>query len=460
MTKKTSPTSSPYLFSKEAEQMILGCMLSSIESLSSAYEKEHLSTSDFYYPEHGEIFLALESLFKSTRTADTHLLIEELKRRDRLKAIGGVEYVFELASIAGTSAYFEAYTHDLKSLSQRRGFIKRCENLHKEALSADLDPAALATLASEQFADIAKKSTSSTSFKMTDISRGEGSDSSFLQELKKKIKNCSDDGKFHLPGLSTSYPSLDDILGGLREENFILFAARPSVGKTAFALNLVRNLGVLQKIPVAFFSLEMTRSQIFLRLLSAQSGVSASKIETGRVNESEMEQIETAIQQLEASNIFINDNCYNVAHIVSQMRKLADEHQVKAFFLDYIGLVEPIKSRDIKAYEIGDITRSFKNFANESKLPIICLAQLNRQADSTNRPQLSMLRDSGSLEQDADSVMFLHRRDLYDPHDKPNQIEVIVAKNRHGITNTKTFHFKKEIGVISEFIEKPIATWE
>jgi len=460
MTKKTTSTSS-HLFSKEAEQMVLGCMLTSSKSLCSAYEKELLSPNNFYYPEHSAVFLALESLFKTNRKADVHLLTEELKRGERLNVVGGVEYLLTLASIAGTSAYFEAYAHDLKSLAQRREFVNRCEELHKEALSSDLDPCALATLASEKFASIAKKSDSGAALKIADVSKGEGSESSFLEMLKEKKRICSEGGQCLLPGLSTNYPSLDSILGGFRKENFILVAARPSVGKTAFALNLVRNLGVTQNIPVAFFSLEMTRNQIFLRLLAAQSGVPANKIETGMVSDSEIEQIETAIQQLESCNIFINDSCYNVGNIVSQMRRLADEHGVKAFFLDYIGLVEPIKSRDIKAYEIGDITRSFKNFANESKLPIICLAQLNRQADSTSRPQLSMLKDSGNLEQDADSVMFLHRRDLYDPNDKPDQIEVIIAKNRHGATDSKSFHFKKEIGVISEHVEQSIAvTWD
>lgn len=451
-----------HIFSKETEQMVLGCMITSSENLCSAYEKENLSSEDFYYPEHKTIYFALESLYKNNRKADVHLLSEELKRQERLKTVGGVEHLVSLASIAGTSAFFEAYIQDLQSLSRRRTFIQWCEEFQNEALNSELDSSSLATQASERFAQFARKTQRETTFQLREISRGEGSQASFFNQLKEKVRTCAEKGKSLLPGFSTGYSSLDEILGGFREENFVLVAARPSVGKTAFALNLIRNLGIHQNIPVAFFSLEMTRSQIFLRLLSSQSGISANRIETGKLKESELEQIETGILQLENSPIFINDSCYNVGKIISQMRKLAEEYGVKVFFIDYIGLVEPIKQRDLKAYEIGDITRSFKNFANEARLPIVCLAQLNRQADNTNRPQLSMLRDSGNLEQDADSVIFLHRRDLYDPNDKPDQIEAIIAKNRHGITTSKTYHFKKELGTISEFIdvEQTALSWE
>ena len=254
MTKKTNSAPS-HLFSREGEQMVLGCMLNSNESLCSAFEKEHLMPSQFYYAEHSTIFLAMESLFKSTRKSDVHLLSEELKRRGRLDTVGGVEYLISLASIAGTSAYFEAYAQDLKSLSRRREFVKHCEELHKEALSSDLDPTALATLASEKFAHMAKKGDSGSTLQIAEVSRGERSEESFLDSLKEKVRVCTREGRSLLPGLSTGYPSLDGILGGFREENFILVAARPSVGKTAFALNLVRNLGVFQKVPVAFYSI-------------------------------------------------------------------------------------------------------------------------------------------------------------------------------------------------------------
>ena len=142
------------------------------------------------------------------------------------------------------------------------------------------------------------------------------------------------------------------------------------------------------------------------------------------------------------------------------MKSLIDEHQVRAFFIDYVGLIQPSKEREIKAYEIGDITRALKNFANEMRVPVICLAQLNRQADQNNRPQLSMLKDSGNLEQDADSVIFLHRKDLYDPNEKPGQIEIIISKNRHGATDSKSFQFNKEIGVLSEYLDQPLISWD
>ena len=189
---------------------------------------------------------------------------------------------------------------------------------------------------------------------MASISKGESR--SFLEELRVKRSRGLQEQKWQIPGISTGFSSLDAHLGGLRKENLIILAARPSVGKTAFALNLVRNLGIKQKLPIAFFSLEMTAQQLFLRLLSAQSGIPASYIEFGHCTDYQMEQIETALQHLEASSILINDSCYEISSILAQMRSLIDEHSVCAFFIDYVGLIQPAKERDLKAYEIGDIT--------------------------------------------------------------------------------------------------------
>ncbi len=445
------------IHSKDAEMMVLGCMLSSPSYFKSGFELLQLHAEDFYYIEHQAIFSSLHALHQEGRNgSDVFLVFEKLKDNGEFKKVEEIGYLTNLAVFAGTSSDFESYCEILKKFSMRRAFIARCDDLKKLALVEQKDIASIAALATSTFSRFTQNATQLTNQSIHEISKGEGN-GSFLDELKQKRARGVTEGTWQIPGIPTGFNALDSALGGLRNENFIIVAARPSVGKTAFALNLLRNLGVEQKKPVALFSLEMTANQLFLRLLSTQSGVTASKIETGQVSDSEMEQIETAVQQLEESPIWINDSCYEINAMTAQMRKLVAEHEVCAFFIDYVGLIKPTKERDIKAYEIGDITRTLKNLANELQIPIVCLAQLNRQAEQCSKPQLSMLKDSGNLEQDADSVIFLHRRD--DSSDQQGQIEIIIAKNRHGITDTFSFQFTKEIGVISEFSNKSNFVW-
>ncbi len=433
-------------------------MLSSAMSFKSSFEKNQIEMGDFHFPEHQTIFMGLQKLYFSGSDSDVHLLSDQLKRLGKLETAGGIEYLTSLACFPGTSAHFDSYFALLKELAARRKFVTRCDELKRLVLGGEKEASTVAALASMSFNELSRQTSKRRSLSLVNLSKGEGR--SFFEQLCEKQENGMKGQKWSIPGFSSGFSFIDGYLGGFRKENLIILAARPSVGKTAFALNLLRNIGMKQNIGAAFFSLEMTANQLFLRLLSAQSGVGANKIETGQLSESQMEQIETALQQLENSPIFINDSCYEISSMIAQMRSLVDEHNIAVFFIDYVGLIQPAKEREIKAYEIGDITRSLKNCANELKVPIICLAQLNRQAEQNHRPQLSMLKDSGNLEQDADSVLFLHRRDLYDPNDRPDQIEVIVAKNRHGNVSSRFFQFAKEIGVVSELVEENSVTWD
>ena len=304
MTKKTQ-SSDASIYSRDTEQMVLGCVLSSEASFKSCFEKNNIEVTDFHYSEHQAIFLELRNLYNSGSASDVHLIAEQLKRTGKLEVVGGVSYLMDLAGFPGTSAYFESYFHLLKEISTRREFVFRCDELKYLALNGKKDIFSMAALATTSFAQISQRARKKKSLSLANISKGEGS-LTFIEDLKEKRRKGLQAGKWQIPGISTGYFSLDGTLGGLRDENFIIVAARPSVGKTAFALNSAEKSRFKKKIPVAFFSLEMTANQLFLRLLSSQAGVSANKIETGQISDTQIEQIETALQQLEDSPIFIN----------------------------------------------------------------------------------------------------------------------------------------------------------
>lgn len=433
----------PKLYDNEAEQIVLGCMLAKRENLCAAFEKDNIQASDFHFPEHSIIFKALFSFYQRNQPTDLYLLSQHLKEINQLKEAGGIAYLMDLINQAEGSVYFEEYVKVLKIRSYRRALFKYCQEFQLKLLSGTqeewtiFDP--ISSVKQQTYTHITN---STASLKSKYAIR------SYMAQILEKRDASRLHQQVQLPGISTGYDTLDTVIGGLRKKNLILIAARPGVGKTAFALNMIRHLGLKEHMPVAYFSLEMSCDQIFLRLLSAESKVPSYQIETGQLVEKELKTIEITIDRLLNSHIYINDDCYKLNHLLTQMRALVEQKKVCAIFIDYIGLIEPPKERTNKSYEIGDVTRALKNFANTYQLPIICLAQLNRQADNGIKPQLSMLKDSGNLEQDADSILFLNQ---------PQQIahlEVLVLKNRHGAVGSCYFEFQKDIGLIQAIVDR------
>lgn len=276
----------------------------------------------------------------------------------------------------------------------------------------------------------------------------------FMEGIKDKILKYRKTGISKISGLSTGFNQLDEWLDGLQGGHLILLAGRTGMGKTFAALNLLKNLAILQSIPSALFSLEMSHKQIFLRLASLCSGVNATKIRRGEINDEELAKLEQALKCIEDSPLFVSDDSANSdSNNLYHNMMTAQKEGVKSIFIDHIGLVKCGQNyKETRATELGEISMKFKLMAKQYDLPIICLAQLNREADSKDPPKLSQLRESGNLEQNADIVIFIHRRDYYDKLDKPEQVELIIRKNRDGEEGQITFTRKKENWLLSELL--------
>jgi replicative DNA helicase len=276
-----------------------------------------------------------------------------------------------------------------------------------------------------------------------------------LEKIKNRMFNHRQNpNEIKLFGHPTNFKQLDEIIDGLQGGHLIVFAGRTGMGKTFAALNILKNMAIEQRIPSALYSLEMSNSEIFYRLISLLSGIPSKKIKRGIINDDELHQVEEAMSKIESSPLFVTDDPANsvLKNLHSNMKRGLCEGEAKIIFVDHIGLVNCGSGyKDNRATELGAISMAFKLLAKEHDTPIISLAQLNREADSKDPPKLSQLRDSGELEQNADIVLFIHRRDYYDKNDKPGQADIIVAKNRHGETGAVTFKYNGLSWLLEEF---------
>lgn len=274
----------------------------------------------------------------------------------------------------------------------------------------------------------------------------------FFKTIEEKRRRFSETGKIELSGIPTGYQQLDEVLDGLQAGNLITIAGRTGMGKTFLALNFVDQIATLSKIPVSIFSLEMSQKQLLFRLISLKSGVSALKIKRGTLGDDEMEKVRVAVDMVKELPIYIADDSSNsnLKTLLSNAKSMHEEGRAQVLFVDHIGLMKAGNDYGNKTYEVGEITRELKLLAVRFQIPIIALAQLNREADKPSPPTLSTLKDSGNIEQDSDSVIFIHRRDYYDKIDKPGQAQVIVAKNRHGDSKEVTFEYDKESWKLKE----------
>lgn len=445
--------------SKESEMMVLGCMLSSINSLNIA--ADGLDESDFYFTEHKAIFQVLKGLYKSDKPADIHIVCEELKRRDQLKAVGGVGYVTTLAQYAGTSGYIEEYVELVKSKALLRRMINAAQMIEKRALEEPQDVAVALDEAQALFYQISKSANSSDGKLVSEILSGVKADSkkAYIKELQERQERFQNLGEQDLgiTGLPTQLIDLDRMINGLDKSNLIILAARPAMGKTALALNIAENVFFKQKIPVGIFSLEMSAEQLVHRVVCSISEVESDKIRTGKLDGNEYQRIVGSVHQMMDGVMVIDDQPgLKITDLRARARRMKESHNIGLLVVDYLQLLTGSganKSGDNRQQEISEISRMLKNLARELDIPVLCLSQLSRRVEERpgHRPMLSDLRESGSIEQDADIIMFLLRRDYYDANDKPGMGELIVAKNRHGAVGSVNLTFRKEIGQFANY---------
>lgn len=446
--------------SKESEMMVLGCMLSSINALNIAADT--LSPLDFYYPEHKIIFETLQNAYRQDKPADLLLTSEELKRQDKLQSIGGLAYLNSLVGYAGTSAYIEEYCEVIKAKAVLRRMISTCKEIEKVALEEPEDVYTSLDEAQAKFFQISQSTASSTWIHIKDILSGAKTEEKipFLKQLQEKQEKFKIHGKEEeaLEGVPSLFLDFDKMVGGLGNSNLFILAARPAMGKTAFALNVAENVCFKLNMPVGIFSLEMNADQLVHRLICSQSEVESHKIKQGSLSGHEYQRVVAAVHMMQKGQMVIDDQAgLKITDLRVRARRMKEAHKIELLIIDYLQLLSGGGSKasaDNRQNEISEISRMLKNLARELNIPIICLSQLSRKVEERpgHRPMMSDLRESGSIEQDADCVMFLLRREYYDPYDKPGQAELIVAKNRHGGVGSVNLTYRKEITQFANFV--------
>jgi replicative DNA helicase len=438
--------------SKESEMMVLGCMLTSVNGMNIA--ADGLDESDFYYTEHKIIFETLKTFYKNDKPADVHLICEELKRQDKLKSIGGIAYITTLAQYAGTSAYVEEYTEIIRNKAILRRMINASQIVEKKALEEPQDVLSTLDDAQQLFFQISQTANPISGKLIGQILSGVKSESTvpFLKELEERQTRFQERGpeESGITGLSTGLNDLDKMINGLNNSNLMILAARPAMGKTALAINIAENVCFKHNIPVGIFSLEMSADQLVNRIVCSQSEVESDKIKTGSLSGIEFQRIFSAVNMMQNHMMVIDDQPgLKITDLRARARRMKETYGIRFLVIDYLQLItgSGSRSQENRQNEISEISRMLKNLARELNIPILCLSQLSRKVEERpgHRPMMSDLRESGSIEQDADIVFFLLRREYYDPMDKPGLAELIIAKNRHGGVGIVNLTYRKEV---------------
>ncbi|NGX39125.1 MAG: Replicative DNA helicase [Chlamydiae bacterium] len=446
--------------SKESEMMVIGSMLTNINSLNIAADV--LDDADFYFSEHKTIFAVLKEAYRTDKPADIHLVAEELKRKDQLESTGGVGYLTTLAQYAGTAAYMEEYTELVHNKAILRKMILAAQEVEKEALEDPQDVGNSLDTAQKKFFEISQSSPGKDGITLTQLLSGEKADSElpFLEDLQKKQEEYRnrDPDDLGISGISTHFIDLDKMIGGFAASNLMILAGRPAMGKTALAINIAENICFKNGMPVGIFSLEMTAEQLLGRIISSQSEVEGDKIRNGSLSGEEYQRIVSAVNHIQNHTMVIDDQPgLRITDLRARARRMREVYGIELLVIDYLQLISgsgSVRSSENRQNEVSEISRMLKNLARELDIPILCMSQLSRKVEERqgHRPMMSDLRESGSLEQDSDLVMFLLRREYYDPYDKPGMAELIVAKNRHGSVGSVNMTFRKEFGQFANYI--------
>ena len=419
----------------EAEMATLGALLQNPEALGVVLR--YLRADDFYKLAHKKIFTAILSLFNRGEAIDLLTLTEELRTKGDLTASGGAAYVSSLTSVVPTSANVEYYAKIVQENSLRRLMLKIAGEMILSSHNDSLDSRAIIEEAEKKI------------FEVTDNQQRGGyrAASEIIPETIEAIEKLYRH-KDSYTGVPSGFSELDAMTSGFQKSEFIIIGARPSVGKTALALTMAANMAVEKKIPVGFFTLEMSENALMMRLISSESRINSEKIRSGMLRTSDFQSLTDAAGRIYDAPLYIDDTPnMKLLDLRAQARRLRSKENVEVIFVDYIGLIEPETKTNVPRHEqVAEISRSLKSLARELNIPIICLSQVGRQSEG-KAPNLADLRESGSIEQDADVVMFLHRQKETDrDHDQSSRVtnvvtELIVAKQRNGPIGTVRIAF-------------------
>lgn len=420
----------------DAEKSLLGAVLIDEETLADI--SEHVTSKDFYDKRHATIYGGMMRLFERHKPVDLLTLTEELKKKDELDIIGGSAYLTELTNYVPTAAHAEAYAELVAQKAVRRRLIKASGEISELGYDEDTTTQELLERAEAELFSVSDQS----------LKQDLVSIESILTESFDRMEELHRN-KGALRGVRTGYRDLDNMTAGLQRSDLIILAARPAMGKTTLVTNLAYNVATVAKQPVLFFSLEMSKEQLVDRMLADASGVDAWNIRTGNLSDDDFSKLSEAMGEMAEAPIYIDDTPgLSVLEMRTKARRAAHEAPLGLIIVDYLQLMQGSgKSDGNRVQEVSEISRGLKLIAREMNVPVIALSQLSRSVEnrSPQIPQLADLRESGSIEQDADIVMFIYREAYYNPEtERENITDLIIAKHRNGPVGRVELYFHPE----------------
>lgn len=418
----------------DSEKAFLGSLLLSSDALFDV--ADIVQAKSFYAAKHQIIFEAIERLVNSKEPVDLLTVSAALRETKELDVIGGAAYLSELLGLVGSAANVKYYAQIIRKKELLRRLIEASSDIIEQAYDETDSLEAVLESAERSIYEITTKGGSSDRL----IAFQE-----MIEETWARIEKMADQGG-GTRGTPSGFKALDNKLSGFQPSDLIILAARPSVGKTSLALDFARNAAVKHGIPVAIFSLEMSKEQLVDRMLSAQSQVDSWKLRTAKLSlDEEFERLQAGMHELMSAPIYVDDKpANNILNMRSTLRRLSTEKPIGLVIVDYLQLMSTAKSYDNMVNQVTEISRSLKGLAKEFNTPVIALSQLSRAVESRGgKPRLSDLRDSGSIEQDADVVMFIHREDRYgnEESERKNIVELLIEKHRNGPTGVVELYF-------------------
>ncbi len=417
----------------EAEQSVLGAILLENEAIHRAIEI--ISPDDFYKESHRKIFKAMLELFDKNEAIDLITLTDYMKREDAIEAVGGISYLSSLATVVPTAANIRYHARIVRERSAIRNLIKTATELITLGYENSLEVDELMDYAEKKVFELSERRIRPSFVGIKEVIKDSFEMIEQMYEKKELIT-----------GLPTGFSDLDHKTSGLQQCDLIVIGGRPSMGKTALALNMAQHVAIEKREPVAIFSLEMSKEQLVLRMLCSEAEVDSKAVRSGFLGKDDWRKLTNAAGRLTEAPIFIDDGTdTNVFEMRAKARRLKAEHGLSLIIVDYLQLMKGRGSFERREQEVSDISRSLKSLAKELKIPVVALSQLNRSVEQRNdkRPNLADIRESGAIEQDADVIIFLYRDEVYNP-DGPNKgkAELIISKQRNGPIGTVNLTFR------------------
>jgi replicative DNA helicase len=434
----------------EAEQSILGAILIDNDALPKALEI--LDPEDFYKLSHRKIFNSMTELFEKNEPIDLITLTDQLKKKDDLEAVGDISYLSSLANMIPTAANIKYHAHIVREKALMRGLVRSATDIASKVYEDNHDAEDLVDYAEKLIFEISDKRIKASFVTLKQVIKDSFE---MIEQLYSKKETVT--------GVSSGFRDLDDLTTGFQRGDLIIVGGRPSMGKTAFVLNIAQHVGLDLREPIAIFSLEMAKEQLAFRMLCSEAMVNSNSIRKGFIKKEDWHKLTSAASKLTDAPIFIDDSSgTTVLELRAKARRLKMEHGLSLVVVDYLQLMRGKGTFERREQEISDISRSLKALAKELSVPVIAVSQLNRSVESRRPPKpiLADLRESGAIEQDADVIIFLYRAEVYEKEAKKGLAEIIIAKQRNGPTGIVNLAFMSNCTRFMNMTDREFSDYE